>query len=312
MKKNIKIIFKILVSLLLISIILLKVDNSLVIKNLSLVDVSFIPAIILMFLLNYFLSSLRWKKLILSSSTTSISTVYLTKLYIIGSFFNNFMPTSIGGDVYKVYRLGKKIKNTTEAFIATFMERFTGMIALVLISYLGLIKTLGFWIAQLPPFLSVNSTFLLFFKFLLFGGFWIFAVAGFLSLKIFSKKFNVLHDIYDSLLRYKNKKRILIDAVLTSFLVQLVAILSHWLVLKSLGVTVEYSYALFVFPIIFLAGFFIPSINGFGVQDALYIRFFTEVGVPMELALSASITYHFFKLAVSLLGGLFYAFDKSD
>jgi hypothetical protein len=49
------------------------------------------------------------------------------------------MPTSIGGDVFKVYTLGKKLNNVSDAFSATFMERFTGLISLVFIAIFGLI-----------------------------------------------------------------------------------------------------------------------------------------------------------------------------
>lgn len=312
MKKYIKLFLKIAISGFLLFVILSHIDKNALLENFRKMNYSFVPLILLMFFLNYLLSSIRWKKLILHEKASELSVPYLTSLYFIGSFFNNFMPTSIGGDVYKVFKLGQKLNSTSEAFTATFMERFTGMLALVLISYFGLIKTLNFWISQLPPNLSQNSTFVLVFEILLFVGFWIAAGVGFLSLKFLAKKVKFLNEVYTSLLKYKDERKVLWSAILTSFLVQFVAILSHWYVLKSLGITVDFSYALFVFPMIFLAGFFIPSINGLGVQDALYIKFFTEVGVSPETALSASIIYHFFKLFVSLVGAVLYGFGKAE
>ena len=53
----------------------------------------------------------KWKMLIESSEKNcndhSIPT-YLGKLYYIGLFFNNFMPGSVGGDVVRIYYLGKR------------------------------------------------------------------------------------------------------------------------------------------------------------------------------------------------------------
>ena len=43
------------------------------------------------------------------------STFQLSKLYYIGLFFNNFMPGSVGGDVVRIYYLGK----TTNVVVAT-------------------------------------------------------------------------------------------------------------------------------------------------------------------------------------------------
>jgi len=71
-------------------------------------------------------------------------------------------------------------------------------------------------------------------------------------------------------------------------------------------------YAFFVFPVITLAGFFIPSLNGLGVQDVLYISFMGQVGVSESLAISASVLYHLSRLIVSLVGGVLYAMGKGE
>ena len=292
-------ILKIVVSLVLISLILSKVDLQSLIINFRLLNPYFMPLIVGLIILNYVVSSIRWKLLLIGEEAKDVSVSYLSRLYFVGSFFNNFMPTSIGGDVYKIFKLGKRIKSNTKAFSATFMERFTGVVALVLISYFGLVRSLDFWLAQIP----LNP---LFVKVLLFGGFWILAGTGFLLLKIFAKK------IYDSLFAYKNHKNILLGAFLTSFVVQFLAIFTQYLIFVGLGSHVPVLQALFVFPVIILASFFVPSLNGIGVQDALYIYFFTGMGLTSELALSASLLYHLFRLFVSLFGGVLYAFNKTD
>ena len=110
------------------------------------------------------------------------------------------MPTSVGGDVFKMVKLGQKIGNQAHAFSATFMERFTGVVALVIVSYYGLFKTLGFWIEQLPPEVSANTYLLLAFKILLFIGFWVAAAVGFLTLKVLSTKISIFEKIYRSLI----------------------------------------------------------------------------------------------------------------
>lgn len=311
MKKRIKTLLKIIISVGLFALILHTVDLKSVAGNFKLLDPRYIPLIVLLFFLNYFVSSIRWKFLLIYRKSEEVSVWYLTALYFMGSFFNNFMPTSIGGDVYKVYRLGKKIENTPAAFSATFMERFTGMMALVIISYFGLMKTLNFWIGMLPESMLASRFLVGAFKFLVLFGFWIAAALGFLALKFLAKKIGVFKKVYDAMVAYKDHKTVLLNAFITSFAVQVVAILSHFFVLKAIGVDVPIFYALFVFPVIFLTSFIIPSLNGMGVQDFLYIQFFTAVGVSADLALSASIIYHLFRVFVSLIGGVLYAVEKS-
>lgn len=309
---NKKAILKIVVSAVLFTIILLKADVTEVISNFRLLDPLYIPLIITFLVLNYIVSSIRWKKLLIFENSEKVTVTFLTKLYFIGAFFNNFMPTSIGGDVYKIFRLGNKIDSKSNAFSATFMERFTGMIALVLISYLGIVKTWDFWMSLLPASIKQNALLLIVFQGAVFLGFWVAAFAGFASLKFLSKKINKLAGLYDSLMVYKNERGVLAWAFITSFIVQLLAIFTQYFIFKGMGIDLPIFYSLAVFPVITLASFFVPSLNGVGVQDALYIQLFQTVGVSGSLALSASILYHIFRLLVSLVGGVFYAMDKSN
>lgn len=307
-----KTLIKILVSVSLFVFIFTQIDTKEVLENFRKMDVMYIPLIILLLLVNYIISSIRWKKLLIFENTSHVKVRYLINLYFVGAFFNNFMPTSIGGDVYKIYKLGNKIQSKANAFSATFMERFTGIIALVLISYYGLITTLDFWFALLPTEIVNNSIYSGLIKFLLFFGFWIAAVLGFLSLKFLSLRINKVKGLYESLMLYKSEHGVIFWALVTSFLVQFMGIFTQFFIFKALGVDLSLSYAFFVLPVITMASFFIPSLNGVGVQDLLYIQLFETVGVSSELALSASVIYHLFRLLVSLLGGLFYALEKDN
>jgi uncharacterized membrane protein YbhN (UPF0104 family) len=125
-------------------------------------------------------------------------------------------------------------------------------------------------------------------------------------------KFEKLKKIYNSITLYREYKKVIFWAFITSFLIQLFAIFTQYFVFKALGVTLPLAYSLFIFPIVTLASFLIPSLNGIGVQDALYMRFFLTVGVVGPVSLSASIIYHLFRLGVSLIGGALYAVGKDD
>ena len=305
-------IIKILFSIILFGVIFWQVDLASVWSSFRLLDLRFLPLLILLVVLNYLVSSVRWKVLLIHENSEKASVSYLTSLYFIGSFFNNFMPTSIGGDVFKIVSLGKRLKNKADAFAATFMERFTGIIALVLISYIGLVQTLGFWVAQLPDLIAANTVLVFLFKFVLFFGFWIAAFAGFLALRFLSGTIGAFKKVYDSLVVYKGSNKILVNAFLTSFIVQVLAIFTQYFIFSAMGVNIPLDYALFIFPVITLISFFVPSLNGLGVQDALYMQLFLVVGIPAEISLSASIIYHLLRLFVSLFGGVLYALGKSD
>lgn len=294
MKKNAQLILKVFVSSALLGLIFYRVDIEALKQNVSAMNPNYIFFIVLLLILNYVVSSFRWKSLLIFKSAKKISVKYLIYLYFTGSFFNNFMPTSIGGDVYKVFKLGKKMNNTVDAFSATFMERFTGVIALVLISVVSLINLFGLW------------------GVILLLGFLLGLVVGFYALSFLSAKSEKIKKIYDSLVTYRGENKVLFWAFLTSFVVQILAIATQYVIFLALGIELPIFYALFVLPVITLAGFFIPSLNGVGVQDALYMQLFLSVGVAEPLSLSASLLYHMFRLAVSLIGGVLYAMGKDS
>ncbi|MFC1621915.1 lysylphosphatidylglycerol synthase domain-containing protein [Patescibacteria group bacterium] len=190
--------------------------------------------------------------------------------------------------------LGRKISNTVDAFAATFMERFTGVIALGMISIAALFKFMGWW------------------GILIFVGFWIAFFIGLKTLKLLGNKFKKLQEIYESLILYKSQNKVLAWSFITSLIIQFIAIATQYVVFLAIGVKLPIAFSLFIFPIITLAGFFIPSLNGVGVQDALYMQFFLTVGVAGPVSLSASVLYHLFRLGTSLIGGVLYATGKGN
>lgn len=310
-KKTKNTLIKIVVSTGLFTYLYFTTDKEKFVSSLSSFDYKFIPVIILFLILNYVVSSFRWKTLILNENSKNVSVGYLTSLYFVGSFFNNFMPTSIGGDVYKIFKLGQKIENNADAFSATFMERFTGVIALVLISYCGLLMDLNTWLNLLPASITSNRGMVLFLEFMVFVGFWIALVVGFMSMKFLSSKISIVEKVYSSLIKYKNEKKVVLNAFLTSFIVQLLAIFTQYFIFVALGQQISLTAVLLVFPIITLLSFFIPSLNGLGVQDTLYRDVIPLVAtVTAPIAAAASILYHLSRLSVSLIGGVLYALDK--
>lgn len=88
---------------------------------------SFVLAIIMLFV-----SCMKWKVL-LEASGHKVDFITLLRFYLIGYFFSNLLPSTIGGDVARSYYSGRYICNQTTAAAAIFLERFTGMLCLLLL-----------------------------------------------------------------------------------------------------------------------------------------------------------------------------------
>ena len=93
----------------------------------------------------------KWKMLIQSSEkklrNDQVSPAYLGKLYYIGLFFNNFMPGSVGGDVVRIYYLGKTTSVAT-ATTSVLFERITAGFALI-----GIVLISALFMDQSRPYL---------------------------------------------------------------------------------------------------------------------------------------------------------------
>jgi uncharacterized protein (TIRG00374 family) len=299
MKKYLKLTLKIIISASLIGYLLLSTDLSKVIDTLIKVNPFYFIVASLLIIINYIFSSVRWRYLVLDSK---VSIIYMIKLYFIGSFFNNFLPTSIGGDAYKILKLGEKIGSKTNSFTATFLERFIGMIALLVIAIYGY---LTFSNLNIMNFLIV---FLL--VILSFFGFLVFYPKFTFKPKLLLKIFNILDKIHDSFMRYKKEPLLLGYSFLASLVVQMSAIFTQYYIFKALDVTLPVDFSLFAFPIIFLSGYAIPSVNGIGSQEVLYTSFFSSIGVAASICIASSFLYHISRLVVSFIGGILYLNEK--
>lgn len=290
MKNIIKLLLRIFVSGLLLLLILRQVDLSAVSSHLRRANLTFLIASITLIYLNYFVSSYRWQGLA-KVKGISASLLDFVRLYFIGAFFNNFLPSIVGGDVVKAYKLTKLTDKKVDAAVSVFMERFTGLVVLGLISLTAFIYEF-----KLRAVLITVGL-------LLLGavGFW-------LAPKIV-KFHHLLKKAYDSVMAYRGERAILWQATWTSFLVQIIAVTTEYLIFMALGLKVSYLYCLFAIPLIAVASMLPISINGVGIQDALFVIFFARVGVAQEAALAVSFLYHVLRLASSLVGGLLYILE---
>lgn len=293
MKKYGKLVLKISISIVLMGVLYLMLDKEQLIKNLQSINPSYIPLILGLIVANYVVSSIRWKRLLsIYEGGDVISQTSLIKLYFIGAFFSNFLPTSIGGDVYKAVRLGRVLNDQSKAFASTFMERFSGVVILALLGSLGLIFT--FRLVGLGLFIL----------------FWVGILVGLKFIDLAGKKVKKLTKFVDALKLYSKRRDILTFALSTSIFVQIFSILTQHFIFIALGFDIPLYYSFFAFPVIILASFIIPSQNSFGVQDVLYATFFSQVGITAVAAVSASVIYHIARLVISLVGGVFYAVEK--
>lgn len=240
--------------------------------------------------LNFLIGSIRWGVLL---EHPKISWPHLFYLYFLGAFFNNFLPSSIGGDGYKMYRVASITKDKAKAVVSVFMDRLTGVTALFCLAIGGLIS---FWGIK---GVGVLVFFIAFFAF------------GLFVLKKIAHIHPILQKLSNAIFSYQNKKKVLLKAFALSFVVQVCSVSAEICAFYAMGVRVPLAYSFFVLPLVNFAAFLPVSVNSLGTQDVLFAFVFAPKGVSTDSAAAASIAFHAIRFGTSLVGGLFYAIESA-
>lgn len=271
---------------------------------------SWLPLIYALFLLNTVVSSLKWS-LLLKADGVHVPLLKLTVSYLIGAFFNLFLPSSIGGDAYRVVNTGRH-GGAAKSFASVFADRLTGFLALAI---WGLLFSAIGW-SRLPDKRILLLPVLVFglmagLVFALVQRTWLVAVLRFLRIDRLKKLDAFLHKFLDSMAGYHGNRRLLVQVFALSLFFQMMAILIIFIISQAMNWHVPIIYFCIFIPLITLGEALPISIFGIGVRDGLYVFFFGQAGVAREQALSFALVYVLITIVYSLLGGVLFLNRRS-
>lgn len=101
-------------------------------------DLSWVVLAFVALVAGLLVSALRWRAY-LEALEIPLPAAALVRLYFVGTFFNAFLPTGVGGDAYKALRLARAGSSGSRAFASVFLDRFAGVIGLAIIGLFGVV-----------------------------------------------------------------------------------------------------------------------------------------------------------------------------
>ena len=110
MKTKPVVLFKSLVSLGLLTLVFTQIDLNQIWSRTQYLSIPFVLFALIYYAACQWLSCLRWQN-ILSSVGYSIPLLSLLRGYFAGMFVSIFLPGSFGRDVYRMYRVGRQIRD---------------------------------------------------------------------------------------------------------------------------------------------------------------------------------------------------------
>lgn len=293
-KLNTKLLVRITASAALITLIVNFVDFGETLETLGTIKLSYLVIPIMLSIFQAALTSGKWK-IILSIEGALIGFLYLVKTYLIGNFVTLFLPSSFGGDVYRIAAVKRKISDFSLSASSVIFDRVTGLFALLLVAATGSFSLVGMKISLALVAIVLASPLLA----LLFTH----RKVEFLFTNRKSRLINGIGRIISSQRNFILSPKIF-SVIFLSIFFQSMAIVINYVYCRALSVDITFFQLWAIIPLIYLTDVIPLSINGIGVRDSAYVFFFTLLGYPAEQALAVSITLISMRYVMGLNGGV--------
>ncbi|MEJ0102954.1 MAG: lysylphosphatidylglycerol synthase transmembrane domain-containing protein [Bacteroidota bacterium] len=273
-----KLIFKLALSAILVYFVFQKIDYRHVRSVFLRSNLLYIFFALLSYAFSQVVSS--WRLIgFLRSIGIELTFSFNSRLYLLGMFYNTFLPGGIGGDGYKIYLLRKKYRQPAKKiFLALFFDRLSGLWAICALASLLVFLLPGThaW-NWLPATIFIAGTVVYYlimrFFFTTYSGYW--AVAH-------SK------------------------AIIVQFL-QLVSVVC---ILRAQDFTGNFFPYLFIFLLSTVATIIPVSIGGLGIREFVMLKSIPFLLIDGTLAVYTTLTFYLLSLVISLPGVWFVYHSK--
>jgi glycosyltransferase 2 family protein len=205
---------------------------------------------------------------------------YNLKLYLLGMFYNLFLPGGIGGDGYKIYLLRNRYSFSGKKLLtAIFLDRLSGLWALACIAALFL-----FLIPEilLPPILTLLA---------FVAGTLVYLVAW---VRLFGIKLTTT-----------------ISGHLKALLVQTLQLMTVIVILLALNFEGAFLPYLLTFLVSSLVAIFPFTVGGLGAREYVFVVAAGVLQMDENMAVSLSLAFYLVSALVAL-GGIYFVFRTNE
>jgi uncharacterized protein (TIRG00374 family) len=295
MKRRPLFFVKLAVSIGLLGVLVTLVDLRTLLDRFRDVDLRFIAVAVGIFFAQYVLSTFKWQVLLRADGIV-MPYGFLLRTYMIGNFMSLFLPTSFGGDVYRVLATKGVNRDLAKSTSSVLFDRLSGLFALVSIACVSYVflpegrykaPLVGLYLVGIACFLAFTSDR---------------AVERLRASRfaVLSKTSKLLRSIH----RYTRTRWVLFVVLGVSFLFQLNIVFMNKAYTLALGMDVLLGQLLVIIPLIYLTEALPIAINGLGVRESAFVFFFVLIGRSKEEGLALSLLVIGMRYLLAMTGGL--------
>ncbi|WP_345990389.1 lysylphosphatidylglycerol synthase transmembrane domain-containing protein [Sulfurimonas sp. HSL1-2] len=245
-----------------------------------------------------FLAAYRWR-LIMKELGFKEKVSFYVQSYFKGTFFNQVLPGSIGGDATRMIDLVQKGYEKKDAFYGIFVDRVVGLVGLLVLNLVSNVLFYGTfpqWLFNLINLITL-------------GG-----IAGFilmLNLDKFTflanlKGLDLFHRLGLRMARLYHSRLLLLKHIGISVVVHLFTVVAIYFLALSVDVWTGLGIFLVAVPPVFLLTIVPISLAGWGVREGAMVGILMLVGLAKAKILAISILYGILLILTALPGAWFW------
>ena len=259
-------------------------------------------------------SCVKWQ-LFIRAAGHEVGILFLMRLYTIAYFFNQFAPSYLGGDVARSYQLGTYLGTQQDAFVSTYFERFTGLLAMSVLGVLfvcfGSPVTAGIEIAIFIVAFGAFCIALVSFsqKFCLQM---VKAVEQVFCQLGLAKSWDKCRPLFYSLQQAvefgQKDRKLLLNALLLSFVFHVLTVVNTYVAARAVSwAEPSFSGLFVVVPLVLLVSMVPLTPSSLGIQEGAFLFFLERVGATRAQAMGVGLVLRAKVYLIALLGCLLWA-----
>ena len=227
----------------------------------------------------------------------------LLGINFVGAFFSLLLPTTVGGDVARVYKLSRRATVGSHGLTCILVDRILGLSTLLLMAIVALV--LGRSVVPESELMVVSAIGLG----LLVGG--LLLLVGLSRIQIRAPDPEAekpeswrarLQSVQESFLTLTSDPTRLSGAMLLSILGQIISVYSVSVLAEALGIDIPTGLFFIVVPVVWLVVSVPITIGGLGARESAYILLLGRLGIASAPAVALSLLIYSCYLVCGFIG----------
>jgi glycosyltransferase 2 family protein len=254
----------------------------------------------------------RWQQL-LRARRVEDSVAWLTRAYFVSYAFGQILPTSVGGDAWRIFETSRRHRgSTTEVTGSVLLERALGGAVTLALAGVGLVVAIGrypigqyLWIELVFVVATIAVGFVFFSRAVRRRLGFLLPLARRLRVEAAARA------VYDGLHGYRDHPGTLAKVAVVTTAAQLTRVCAIYASGRAVGIHLSILPYVVLGPLLFLVMLVPFTVNGIGVREAFFVSFLGKLHVDHDAAFACGFLFFVMTILLALPGVAVLLFENA-